>query len=107
MSASPSRRRRRQARSARALRRRPARRWLCGGATVADHRRNDFRSDHGGVFSELVTQLLARLMKHDPAFNVQLATTADAARAIVGVSGPSSATSTLAPPGASAWGAEL
>jgi len=40
-------------------------RWLCGGVAVADHRLNDFRSDHGDVLSELVTQLLARLMKHD------------------------------------------
>jgi transposase len=40
-------------------------RWLCGGVAVAYHRLNDFRSDHGDVFSELVTQLLARLMKHD------------------------------------------
>ena len=40
-------------------------RWLCGGVAVADHRLNDFRSDHGDVFSELVTQLLAWLMKHD------------------------------------------
>jgi len=29
-------------------------RWLCGGVAVADHRL-DFRSDHGDVFSELVT----------------------------------------------------
>jgi transposase len=40
-------------------------RWLCGGVAVAYHRLNDFRSDHGDVFNELVTQLLARLMKHD------------------------------------------
>ena len=40
-------------------------RWLCGAVAVAYHRLNDFRSDHGDVFSELVTQLLARLMKHD------------------------------------------
>ena len=40
-------------------------RWLCGGVAVAYHRLNDFRSDHGDVFSEVVTQLLARLMKHD------------------------------------------
>jgi transposase len=40
-------------------------RWLCGGVAVAYHRLNDFRSDHGDVFSDLVTQLLARLMKHD------------------------------------------
>jgi hypothetical protein len=32
---------------------------------VAYHRLNDFRSDHGDAFSELVTQLLARLMKHE------------------------------------------
>jgi len=41
-------------------------RWLCGGVAVAYHRLNDFRSDHGDVFSDLVTQLLARLMKHGP-----------------------------------------
>jgi transposase len=35
-------------------------RWLCGGVAVAYHRLNDFRSDHGDIFSELVTQLLAR-----------------------------------------------
>ena len=40
-------------------------RWLCGGVAVAYHHLNDFRSDHGDVFSELVTQRLARLMKHD------------------------------------------
>ena len=40
-------------------------RWLCGGVAVAYHRLNDFRSEQGDVFSELVTQLLARLMKHD------------------------------------------
>jgi len=28
-------------------------RWLCGGVAVAYHRLNDFRSDHGDVFSEL------------------------------------------------------
>lgn len=40
-------------------------RWLCGGVEVAYHRLNDFRSDHGDVFDDLVTQILARLMKHD------------------------------------------
>jgi transposase len=40
-------------------------RWLCGGVGVAYHRLNDFRGDHGDVFTELVTQILARLMKHD------------------------------------------
>ena len=30
-------------------------RWLCGGVAVAYHRLNDFRSDRGEVFSELVT----------------------------------------------------
>ena len=40
-------------------------RWLCGCGAVAYRRLNDFRSDHGDVFSELVTQLLARLMKND------------------------------------------
>lgn len=40
-------------------------RWLCGGVEVAYHRLNDFRSDHGDVFDDLVTQILARLLKHD------------------------------------------
>jgi len=40
-------------------------RWLCGGIDVAYHRLNDFRGDHGDIFDELVTQVLARLMKHD------------------------------------------
>jgi len=40
-------------------------RWLCGGVGVAYHCLNDFRSDHGDVFDDLVTQILARLMKHD------------------------------------------
>ena len=40
-------------------------RWLCGGVEVAYHRLNDFRSDHGDRFDDLVTQILARLMKHD------------------------------------------
>jgi len=40
-------------------------RGLCSGVAVACHRLNDFRSDHGEVFSDLVAQLLARLLKHD------------------------------------------
>jgi transposase len=40
-------------------------RWLCGGVEVAYHCLNDFRSDHGDVFDDLVTQILARLLKHD------------------------------------------
>jgi len=38
-------------------------RWLCGGVAVAYHRLNDFRSDHGDVFSELV-QAPATLAPH-------------------------------------------
>ena len=40
-------------------------RWLCGGVDVAYHRLNDFRSEQGETFDQLVTQVLARLMKHD------------------------------------------
>jgi transposase len=40
-------------------------RWICGGVEVAYHRLNDFRSDHGDVFDQLVTQVLARLLAHD------------------------------------------
>jgi transposase len=49
----------------RLVERHAAYRWLCGGVAVAYHRLDGFRSDHGDVFSELVSQLLARLMKHD------------------------------------------
>ena len=40
-------------------------RWICGGVDVAYHRLNDFRSEQGAVGGQLVTQVLARLMKHD------------------------------------------
>jgi transposase len=40
-------------------------RWLCGGVDVAYHRLNDFRSEQGENFDQLVTQVLARLMQHD------------------------------------------
>jgi transposase len=40
-------------------------RWICGGVDVAYHRLNDFRSDQGAIFDQLVTQVLARLMSHD------------------------------------------
>ncbi len=33
-------------------------RWLCGGVGAAYHRLNDFRSDHGDTFTDLVTQIL-------------------------------------------------
>jgi transposase len=40
-------------------------RWLAGGVSVAYHCLNDFRSQHGAEFDHLVTQVLARLMRHD------------------------------------------
>jgi transposase len=40
-------------------------RWLCGGVEVAYHCLDDLRSDHREVFDDLVTQILARLLKHD------------------------------------------
>ena len=51
-----------------------------GGVAVAYHRLHDFRSDHGDVFSELVTQLLARLMKHDPSISIASPRTAPHSR---------------------------
>jgi transposase len=38
-------------------------RWLCGGVAVGYHTLSDFRSERGEVFSQLVTQVLALLMK--------------------------------------------
>ena len=40
-------------------------RWLAGGVDVAYHCLNDFRGVKGGVFDQLVTQVLARLLQHD------------------------------------------
>lgn len=40
-------------------------RWICGGVEVAYHRLNDFRSEQGAVFDQLVTQILGRLMQAD------------------------------------------
>lgn len=40
-------------------------RWLAGGVDIAYHRLNDFRSEQGEVFDQLVTQVLARLLEHD------------------------------------------
>jgi transposase len=38
-------------------------RWICGGVTVNYHTLSDFRFDHGEEVDELMTQLLAVLMK--------------------------------------------
>ena len=40
-------------------------RWICGGVEVGYHRLNDFRSEEGAVFDQLVTQVLGRLMQRD------------------------------------------
>jgi transposase len=40
-------------------------RWLCGGVAIGYHTLSDFRSEQGEVFDDLLTQILARLMKHD------------------------------------------
>jgi transposase len=40
-------------------------RWLCGGVAVGYHTLSDFRSQQGEVFNDLLTQILARLMKHE------------------------------------------
>lgn len=40
-------------------------RWLCGGVAIGYHTLSDFRSEQGEVFDSLITQVLARLMKHD------------------------------------------
>jgi len=38
-------------------------RWLCGGVAVGYHTSNDFRSQRGDVFDDLITQVLALLMQ--------------------------------------------
>jgi transposase len=40
-------------------------RWLCGGVDVGYHTLSDFRSQKGEAFDELITQVLALLMKQD------------------------------------------
>lgn len=40
-------------------------RWLCGGVAIGYHTLSDFRSQQGEVFDDLLTQVLARLMKHE------------------------------------------
>lgn len=40
-------------------------RWLRGGVDIGYHTLTDFRSEHGGVFDALITQVLALLMKQD------------------------------------------
>ena len=40
-------------------------RWLCGGVAIGYHTLSDFRSQQGEVFDDLLTQILARLMKHE------------------------------------------
>lgn len=40
-------------------------RWLCGGVEVGYHTLSDFRSQQGEVINELITQVLALLMKQD------------------------------------------
>lgn len=40
-------------------------RWICGGVSVNYHTLSDFRSRHGKVFDDLVTQVLGLLMKQD------------------------------------------
>jgi transposase len=40
-------------------------RWLCGGIEVGYHTLSDFRSQQGEVINELITQVLALLMKQD------------------------------------------
>lgn len=40
-------------------------RWLCGGVAIGYHTLSDFRSEQGDVFDDLITQVLARLMKHE------------------------------------------
>lgn len=39
--------------------------WLCGGVDVGYHTLSDFRSERGEAFNDLVTQVLALLMKQD------------------------------------------
>jgi transposase len=40
-------------------------RWICGGVAVGYHTLSDFRSQQGEVVDELITQILALLMKHE------------------------------------------
>ncbi len=40
-------------------------RWLCGGVQIGYHTLSDFRSQQGEVIDELITQVLALLMKED------------------------------------------
>jgi transposase len=40
-------------------------RWLCGGVEIGYHTLSDFRSQQGEVLNELITQVLALLMKQD------------------------------------------
>jgi transposase len=40
-------------------------RWLCGGVQMGYHTISDFRSQNGEVVDELITQVLALLMKED------------------------------------------
>jgi len=46
-------------------RRHDAYRWICGGVTVAYRCLTDFRAQSGKRFAELVTQVLALMMKHE------------------------------------------
>jgi transposase len=40
-------------------------RWLRGGVDIGYHTLTDFRSEHGAVFDDLITQVLALLMRQD------------------------------------------
>ena len=40
-------------------------RWLCGGVAIGYHTLSDFRSQQGEVFDNLLTQILALLMKQE------------------------------------------
>jgi transposase len=40
-------------------------RWLCGGVSINHHTLTDFRSQKGKVLDQLITQILALLMKQD------------------------------------------
>jgi len=40
-------------------------RWICGGVEVAYHTLSDFRSQQERPLDELITQVLALLMKQD------------------------------------------
>jgi transposase len=40
-------------------------RWICGGVSVKAHHLSDFRSRNGAVFSNLIVQVVAPLLKHD------------------------------------------